>query len=409
MSSDGIENGRLILVGNFLSEAVVAKRGLSDRNPAGSNRMARLAASMKSQGCQVTVLSSAVSWRMKGRAGQLLFRKEREVHGFGEVVYSSAVGKKRIGVLFEPIFYLMAFRELVLTQRPSQILFYSYSPMMLPMLIYSRFIARIPHALDLEDIARPEWGDWKSEVEVRPMQQIVYGAAMKLFLLFTKRLVVPTARFKQYVSKKKKVLVITGCLSSDDFHAPTEDTDSIVHILFGGKLHAEHGLFVFLEAAKLMNQRQHSSLIFHFHICGRGVRGGEIESFIARHALSNVTSHGFVSDEKYKAILSECDVACALQNPNGRFANYKTPSKGYEYMAAGKLLVVTEIGDFAKLPKELCLILESFDGEALAKHLESLDLMRITASKSLAYTYARENFSEAIQGQRLMEFLNTEF
>ena len=66
------QRGRVLYLGSFLDEAIVAERGLRSHNAAGSNRMARLARALRSAGFRPILLSPATIARARRKGGALL-------------------------------------------------------------------------------------------------------------------------------------------------------------------------------------------------------------------------------------------------------------------------------------------------------------------------------------------------
>jgi glycosyltransferase involved in cell wall biosynthesis len=83
----------------------------------------------------------------------------------------------------------------------------------------------------------------------------------------------------------------------------------------------------------------------------------------------------------------------------------KTPSKGYEYMAAGKAIIVTRIGNYGTIPPGNLFILEEYSGKALYELLMSLDPEIIKKTGSSAMEYASQNWDFKKVGNRIINSL----
>ena len=90
MALDGKDKDYILYIGNYLDENIVSERGLPTRNPAGSNRMLRLASSLQSSNKSTVIISPGISVRNKYRK---LFHAKKVSHcGTVPIVYSPAVG-----------------------------------------------------------------------------------------------------------------------------------------------------------------------------------------------------------------------------------------------------------------------------------------------------------------------------
>src|SRR3972149_8133630 len=69
----------VLYIGNYLSEKIVRERGIPFRNAAGSNRILRIAVSLRVNNVNVGILSPGNSLRMKPESRKACLSKETEV------------------------------------------------------------------------------------------------------------------------------------------------------------------------------------------------------------------------------------------------------------------------------------------------------------------------------------------
>lgn len=123
--------------------------------------------------------------------------------------------------------------------------------------------------------------------------------------------------------------------------------------------------------------------------------------------MSFVSYLGFVNDEKYNQLLDEADICLVLQNPEGRYSEFKTPSKFYEYIASGKCVISSYSGDYSNLPSDLFLSCERYDPLYLKNLIETCinDKSLVEKIKNSAYEYALSEYSFKNAGKRIINQL----
>ena len=66
-----------------------------------------------------------------------------------------------------------------------------------------------------------------------------------------------------------------------------------------------------------------------------------------------------MTDNHYHELLNEADIGLALQMPSGIFSQTRTPSKAYEFLASGKLVIAMRVGDLDELYPHSAVCLEN--------------------------------------------------
>jgi glycosyltransferase involved in cell wall biosynthesis len=175
-------------------------------------------------------------------------------------------------------------------------------------------------------------------------------------------------------------------------------------VFFSGKIETEHGVDTLMQAISMLESNPRpDGVVVHFDICGGGSKLDWVKSMIADVRVNRVAIHGFVSDLKYAELLCGSDMCLVLQKANGRHSSFKTPSKGYEYMAYGKAVAVTDVGDFASLPVDTRVLLQRGSAAELAELIRSIDSSTIRRLGDAALSYARSNWGLERNGRRILE------
>jgi hypothetical protein len=118
--------------------------------------------------------------------------------------------------------------------------------------------------------------------------------------------------------------------------------------------------------------------------------------------LSNNSIFLLLIPVKYKELLTESSVCIALQNPYDIYGQFKIPSKAFEYMSYGKMLIVSDVGDFSSLPPETVLLLKCYSAQSLSDIFEKLTVQMIDTYGNNAFNYAKENWSFCKVGSRIL-------
>lgn len=398
----------VIYIGNFLDEKIVDDRGLPTFNVAGSNRMYRVAHALHAADQRVLLVSPSASGRMqwKGKLFHLAYLSR--CRGI-PVYFCSASGLGAVNALLEPISLLYAIAKLRRTICIKRAIIYNFSPSLLIVSWVLRCLWGIHLINNVEDISRPKLSDWFPKSEARPLQQIIFSVCMDAIAQLSDGFIVPTQRFLADLPRRKPAVVISGCMPSVRSPGIVLNPNLPLNILFSGKIEFEHGIQFLVEALKQLDQSEtHNNFQqFQINICGQGSKSAWLEKQLLSVRHISINYHGFVDGETYRNLLAAADVCVALQDPSGRYDNYKTPSKVYEYLGSGKLVVSTVVGDLSSLPTEVIELCEEDVSHSLATILSRLIQTRpsINRRKLLAAQYSEQNFSYPVVGQQLKAFV----
>ncbi len=151
---------------------------------------------------------------------------------------------------------------------------------------------------------------------------------------------------------------------------PTRPSSGLAfNIGFAGSLKPWHDLPLVLESFALFRKR-HSDA--HLLVVGEGPERQRLEAETVRRGLDTaVTFVGSVAHEDVPGLLTSMDVAVA---PYPADATYFSPLKVYEYMAAGRPIVASHVGQLAELLQDGvdALLVEPDDAKALVTAFERL-------------------------------------
>lgn len=390
----------IVIIGNYIDERVRVERRLPAPNPAGSNRMMRLGMALRSVGEEVLILSPGSAMRMRW-AGRFFHAARIYQEDRIPILYCHAVGLPVLGMLWEQLSLFFHLWRLSRKKKLTGLIVYCYYPSSVVAALFARFFLKLDIVEDLEDICEPHLSDWNYKSEARPVQQIVGWLAMKVMILLSNAIIIPAKKFQYFVGKNKRSEIVTGCMEIKDRIASAKRTKNKINVLFAGALEVGQGIELLVKTFHELQRHPDTAERYRFDLCGYGSQEKWLKVQIEKIKNVEIKLHGFVSNEKYEELLTNSDVCLVLQNPSGRFASHKTPSKGYEFMGNGKAVIVSNIGDFAELPDTIRILLEPYSGVHLATLLGELDIGSIQCIANAAHDYALNHWSLSTVGGKI--------
>ncbi|MFO0991222.1 MAG: glycosyltransferase [Hyphomicrobiales bacterium] len=312
-----------------------------------------------------------------------------------------------LNVLAAPFLMLAAVRSILRRGDVAAVMVYNFDPSLVVITLYLKFFFDGVLLQNVEDVSEPRFADWMPGSRARPLQQLLFWICMHVIARMVHGYVIPTRRFLAYLPSRKKQAVITGCI---DIQAELSAADPPpLRVLYAGKIEPEHGSVAFLEALKLLDGMDAPPQI-EVDISGRSTNCVGLEAELSELRHIRARSHGFVSKQAYRDLLSQAHVCLALQDPKGRYADFKTPSKVYEFLAFGKAVVSTNVGDIAEIGEKVLVLLPELSGAALAAAIGRLakDPATAVALREAALRYAEQHFSYAAVGEVLCALISSE-
>ncbi len=400
---------KILYFGHYYLPEIVSKRKLSTRNIAAYNRMKRFAEALEYNKISVHIVSPGVCMYC-GFYKKIVHKEYRKNEGAINVTTIPAIGIPILGMLFEPFLLIAWTLRYVLHSKIRCVLIYNYSPSFLLLAGVLKLLG-IRIFSQIEDISVPRVDDWKRGSETRPFQQVILFVCMHLLVFLSDGTIVPTKRFLSIISRGKKYLVVNGCVpfvetqkSVTLMRSPNDKID----VLFAGKYEREHGLDLLVEVINQLNTMPKLAERFIFHCCGTSKYPEELSILSAQsNSLTKIELHGFIDDNKYRELLDHIQIALVLQKSKGRHANFKTPSKAYEFLAAGKIVIATDIGDLSDLAPDKLVCLRDETAETLLSILSDI-VMRPQRYESIAreaLIFCTREYTYGNVGNKLLSFL----
>jgi glycosyltransferase involved in cell wall biosynthesis len=396
-----------LIVGNFRTSYIVKRRMLSSINPAGSSRMLRLAEALFKCGEDVSILSSgsciSIGYNKKIFDTSFLVKIKNV-----KIFIASAVTVPYFSAIWELFSLSYLFFKLKNKYDIKVIIMYCYYPSTVLLGLVGKILG-IVIVEDLEDIVNKTDINFSKFSFIDYLRQKTGFFLLKISLRISDFIIIPNINFKKHINYNKTTINISGCFDFDNLKVSSQSIhkDQTLRILISGLLNNEQGFDLFLKSLELLNKSVTRFSQYKFLITGYGCDEFEVLSKIKKYENLDIEFYGYVDSNKYIQLLKSSDVCVALQNPNGIFGQLKTPSKAFEYMSYGKMLIVSDVGDFSSLPDKTILLLNIYTPQALCTIFENLTFSIVRIYSRNAFEYSKQNWSYSNVGSQIIETVNS--
>ena len=401
----------ILYLGNYLDEDIVQRRGLSSLNVAGSNRMFRIAKAINSTKRKLIIVSPGTSLKAK-LINKTLLHKNIIKRKNGTIIhFSNSFGVPYIGLFISTILYFISIINLCRKHNVDVIVIYNFNITLTVITFVLKFFTEIKIVHNVEDISVPKFKDWRKDSETNPVQQLVLFCCMNVISKLCDKTIIPSSKFVKSLPYAKSYMVISGCIDVEKniSLSLSQNIDGCPRILFAGKIAFEHGIQYLINSLEAYISSNYNPVSFQLDICGGGAKPKTewLRMKLNEINSDNIKYHGFVSNDDYKNLLNKAHICIALQDANGRHAYYKTPSKVYEYLGSGKMVISTAVGDLPMLPDNIIRILDHKNTISLCEELINIinNPNIINKYRANAHKYAMMNFDSKIVGKRIIDFI----
>ncbi len=223
--------------------------------------------------------------------------------------------------------------------------------------------------------------------------------------------------FRNYISSKgidkDHIHFISNCTYPNHFKPDTQPEElkkrygiSRFTLAYTGAIGFANNLQLIVEVAKKL-----TDLPVDFIILGEGPLRKTIEEQIRKEGITNVRIYDTIPKRNILSFLANVD-ACFITVQNTELFNHGlSPNKLFDYMLAGKPVLITASEQFTDMIKKAdCgIYIEPDDPDAFASAVRKLYSMKAEDLKRIGQNgrnYVLEYFSEQSLGQRLFEILH---
>lgn len=213
-------------------------------------------------------------------------------------------------------------------------------------------------------------------------------------------------RVKLLYGKKIKIYTLPITVNLKYFPNVTfeKPQDGIIKMFYGGTYAAKDGLEFLIESFHILSEKYPNLRLV---LTGKG-RPEDVEK-IKRLAANNpnIIFKGFLQTDEYYKLLNSCQICCMTRN-NSAFANAGFPFKLGEFLAAGKAVIASDIGDVKKylVDRQNAFIVKPESvadiTDAVTFYVENFDAL-VSVMGMEARKTAERNFDTSVLSNKLFE------
>jgi len=211
-------------------------------------------------------------------------------------------------------------------------------------------------------------------------------------------------------TSKDKILFIPVTMDISKFEKSDYVKKEIITLFYGGSFGKKDGLDLLLKAfEEVCKELDYLRLV----LTGKGENVADFNEFMALVKASSFSDRiqyrGFVPSGEYQALLNSCDIFCVIRDNSGA-ANTGFPSKLAEYLATGRAVIVTNVGDVSNYlqDKENAILVKPMDLISLVGAIKYLiehsdDISQIGSKGRIV---AINRFNNRTESKKLFTALN---
>lgn len=215
----------------------------------------------------------------------------------------------------------------------------------------------------------------------------------KKYLSSFDKYTIATSELIHVIGLKVENVVICNGVYAPILPKKTQRNNSCIQILYAGTFDkTKGGVYSAISAFKYLNSN------FRLMVCGWGnnVEELEVQTLIQEINLEKgeeqIKYLGFVpgTSEAYRNLLLTCDIGLSTQNPQGDYNMSSFPSKIFEYMRSGLIVVSTPLKVVESLPISECIIfIRHYSPEGIAEAIQKAS--KKTADSQYRYLQTMHN------------------
>lgn len=357
----------ILYIANYYLDDVIEQRNSAPYiSQAGQNKSTYMIEMFRTGGNEVTVWSNAWTKSTSGK-----FYRGFQSKMDPQVYYADILGFPFLNVWACKRSCKKFLRTRCKTKKFDAIVFYNMRLENAPVALWAKKKFNIPIFLQYED-------GLTKDAHVNGLKRYLYSRMEKRTLpeldgafLVTSMLKVPCPS-----------LVVRGAIRNRICKSTMQHEKPI--LLFSSTLDRQRGIEVLLEALQFTKED------FSLVISGRG----ELEECATACKDQRVDYKGYVRYEEYQKLLEQADICINAQLAHAEFGNVSFPSKIYEYLSYGKLVVSSDVADAKSAIGDFCFIYEMDDPRKLAGCIDQAICVWKDKEKYSKYQRRIEHFLE---------------
>lgn len=335
----------IVYLNNFLSmEAVKARNNDRVYSQPANNKITGILKSLQTAGHHVTIVSNGFVNEKNGKR----YKRMEETYEGAKVIYCPIFDIPFINSISSAFYMYKEIKRLHKQRKIDNIIFYNYKIEAAWPALFAKKILHIPITVEHED-------EFLSTKIKGLIKKAMYTLTEKAIIKKVDSAIVSNSELA--ASYFVPVAVVRGVIDMRFYmeckKKPKMQNEKPV-ILYSGGLDHERGIDVLLESLKFIDED-----------CKVVLTGkGSINTSDKR-----VDFLGFISHEEVRKCMREADILVQCQLVKSNFSNGSFPSKLFEYIATGNLVVSSDIRDVREFAEDTFLYYKNDDPRELASIL----------------------------------------
>lgn len=319
----------IIYLNNYMSkELVEIRRNGKIYSQAGNNKVMGIRQSLIENGCNVTILSSGL---VNNRTGKLI--KRYVDMNEKDIIYCPIIDFPLINTLSSIIFI---YREILSISRNvdiDNIIFYNYKPEVAWAALLAKVILKIPIIIEFED-------GYRNVPDISRIKRYILNYTEKIIKPKVDGAILVTSKIEKDYRDIPSVIVRGVSNESLLKSQKSKKGNDTIKIMYSGGIDEERGIKVLLESLKYTQNE------FELIISGRGT----LEGLVKCNDDKRINYVGFIEYSDMIDYMLNSDILLNVQLSNHSFGDVSFPSKIFEYISTGNLIVSSDVSDI----REFC-------------------------------------------------------
>lgn len=372
----------ILYLTNYIGEDIIEKRNnKAVFSQAANNKVIGIARALKSVGCNVIILSSGI---VNNKTCKYYREIENIVDGI-KIIYTKIVDFPLVNTLSSAKGMCQTIKAISKENHIDGIIFYNFKPEVALAALWAKRKLKVPVYVEYEDGYSDLTKSFKSFI-LRITEKITKPYVDKAIIV------------NKIAEREFAIPCVTvrGVIDSDYFEKCIwyeKQPNKKVTILYSGGLNEKRGINVLLDSL------QYLDIDFEVWITG----GSKLEV-----SDSRVKFLGFLDYSKVQELMMQADILVQCQLTSCSFANQSFPSKIFEYLPTGNVIVSSNLEDVKSFAGDAFIYYENDDAQALAMALKKATMfINNKRYKKQLNALCSDNLPESV-GKRLLNLFEGE-
>ncbi|MDY3746327.1 MAG: glycosyltransferase [Lachnospiraceae bacterium] len=353
---------RVLYLCNYMTESIQKLRNnKASFSQAANNKVTGITKALLYNDCEVLILSSGLVNNKTGR----FYPEVSEKIDLAQVIYAGMRDIPVLGSFSAAVHMYRLICRLHAEKKIDNIIFYNYKPEVALPALWAKKRLGIPITVEYED-------GYSSIADIKGLKKLIFTKTEKIVSKKIDSAILVSAQLQPLFSVP--TVVVRGVVN-EDFYQECRNykkrKNEKFTILYSGDLGKTRGVGVLYDA--LGSFKEDCRVV----ITGKGKLGANDP---------RIDFRGFVSYQEVKDLMKQADVLLQCQRTKDSFAQTSFPSKLFEYIATGNVIVSSAMDDVKRFAGDAIIYYENDDSKNLAESLEKAYLL-----------YKKENNNEKIE------------